>query len=88
MQPVRRPRMTLVDFMMGEPNFSHRMMVRKTRKPRPMYSALPQRRAWGAAMLGHNWKKPSSGWPAQRPDPPAQFWKPVPIKWTPMSMTV
>lgn len=45
MQPMSRPMMTLVDFMIGEPNRSQKMMVMKTRNPRPMYSALPQGRA-------------------------------------------
>jgi hypothetical protein len=35
MHPVRRPMMTLVDFIMGDPKRSQRRMVTKTEKPRP-----------------------------------------------------
>jgi hypothetical protein len=35
MQPTSRPPMTLADFMIGEPNLSRRMMVRKTTNPSP-----------------------------------------------------
>lgn len=52
MQPTRRPTTTAQDFMMGLPKRSQRMMVTKTEKPRPMYSALPQGRAWGAPTWG------------------------------------
>lgn len=37
-------------------------------------------------MLGHRAKKSEVGL-AQGPEPPIQFWKPVSIKWMPMSMT-
>jgi len=84
MQPTRRPMTTDVDFMMGEPKRSQRMMVRKTRKPRPMYSAEPQTSACGAAMLGHLAKKAGSP-PRQRPAPPAQFSKPDWMRLTPGS---
>jgi hypothetical protein len=35
MHPIRRPRITLVDFIMGEPKRSQRRMVMKTENPRP-----------------------------------------------------
>ena len=88
MHPTRRPMTTAVDFMMGAPKRSQRMMVRKTEKPRPMNSALPQGSACGALMLGQSWKRPVSGRLAQALEPPAQFWKPVSMRWMPMSMTV
>jgi hypothetical protein len=50
MQPTRRPITTAVDFIIGLPKRSHKMIVRKTRKPRPMKEALPHSSAWGASM--------------------------------------
>src|SRR4051794_5102560 len=88
MQPTKRPMMTLVDFMIGEPKRSQRMMARKTEKPRPRNSALPQGRAWGASMLGHRAKKSLGSVLEKGPEPPAQLLNPVSTRWTPMSMTV
>ena len=62
MQPTRRPMTTAVDFMMGAPYRSDRMMVRKTERPRPRYSADPHGSAWGARMFGHLAKKSVVGW--------------------------
>jgi len=39
-------------------------------------------------MLGHSAKSPDSGRDWQSPEPPAQFWSPVSMRWTPMSRTV
>lgn len=39
-------------------------------------------------MLGHNRKNPSSGSSEHNPLPPAQFSKPVSIRWTPIRITV
>lgn len=41
MQPTRSPRTTEVLFMMGAPNLSQIIIVRKTENPNPMNSALP-----------------------------------------------
>ena len=75
MHPTSRPMTTAQDFMMGLPNLSHMMIVAKTEKPRPIYSALPQGRAWGAPSLGQTEKMPLAGRSMQpgEPDPPAQF---------------
>lgn len=80
--------MTEQDFMIGLPNRSQMMMVTKTRKPRPMNSALPQGRGRGALMLGQRAKRPVSGRAAQPPEPPAQLLKPDAMSLMPMSMTV
>ena len=74
--------------MMGLPKRSQMMMVMKTLKPRPMYSADPQGRACGAPILGHTAKGPDSGRSAQAPLPPAQFLKPDSMSLIPMRATV
>lgn len=88
MHPVRRPITTLVDFIMGEPKRSHRMIVMNTEKPRPRYSAEPQGRAWGALMFGQRANNPSVGLVLHGPLPPAQFWNPLSIKLIPINITV
>ena len=85
MQPTRRPMMTLVDFMIGDPKRSQRIMVTKTEKPRPRYSGEPQGSACGAAMLGHLAKNAVGEASAQGPEPPAQLLKPLLMRYTPMS---
>lgn len=88
MHPTSRPQTTDVDFINGEPKRSHRMMETKTRKPRPINSALPQGSGCGAALEGQSWKGPSAGWDIHGPEPPAQFVRAEAMSLTPMSMTV
>lgn len=88
MQPTRRPKTTEVLFMIGEPNRSQRMMVRKTENPSPRNSALPHGSGCGAALDGQNWKAPVVGLDEQVPLPPAQFIRAVSMRWTPMRHTV
>lgn len=59
----------LVDFMMGLPKRSQRMMATKTENPRPINSGAPQLRGRGIDVQG---TLPF----LQRPFPPAQFSKP------------
>lgn len=87
MEPTRRPMTTLVDFMMGDPKRSHKIMVTKTEKPRPRYSGDPQGSACGAVMSGHFAKNSSGFASAQSPDPPAQFLNPDWIRLIPINMT-
>lgn len=70
--------MTEVDFIIGAPNLSQRIIVMNTEKPSPRYSAEPQGSACGAEMLGHFAKKAEAvDGLAQGPEPPIQFWKPL-----------
>lgn len=85
MQPTRSPITTLVDFIIGLPNLSHRMIVRKTENPSPINSADPQGKACGASLLGQSIVV---GNLEHSPLPPAQFLKPLPMSFTPISMTV
>lgn len=39
--PTKRPTTTAQDFMIGDPNLSQRMIVKKTEKPSPMNWADP-----------------------------------------------
>ena len=87
MQPTSNPITTEVDFMIGEPNRSQRMMATKTENPKPRNSADPQGRGWGALMLGHSANNPSVA-VIQPPLPPIQLEKPDLMSLIPMSMTV
>src|SRR5258708_2416548 len=88
MHPTSRPIMTAHDFMMGDPNLSHKMIIRNTSNPRTMNCALPQAAAFGALLLGQSWKSPVSGRVEQVPEPPAQLLKPDWIRLIPINMTV
>lgn len=85
MIPVSSPMMTLVDFMMGDPKRSQRMMVMNTEKPRPRYSAEPQGSACGAVMSGQRAKKSVGLACEQGPLPPSQPWNPDSMRLMPMS---
>jgi hypothetical protein len=87
MQPTNNPITTEVDFMIGEPNRSHKIMARKTEKPSPRNSADPQGRGWGALILGQRANNPSVA-VIQAPLPPIQLEKPDFISLMPMSITV
>ena len=80
--------MTLADFIIGDPNLSMSKIVTKTENPRPIYSALPHGKACLARMFGHFAKKSVGVASEQGPEPPAHPWNPVPIRLTPMSITV
>ncbi len=88
MHPARSPTTTAQDFMIGLPKRSERMIVTKTRNPRPTNSAEPQGSGLGATLLGQSWKGPEVGRLEQVPDPPAQFWKPDLMRLMPISATV
>lgn len=88
LQPTKSPMTTAVDFMMGLPNLSQEMIVTNTRKPRPTNSAEPQGNGCGAEFDGQFMKSPVVGRVMHRPEPPAQFENPVPIRDTPIRQTV
>src|ERR1700742_1604729 len=88
MQPTKRPRTTEQDFIMGDPNRSQSTMVKKTTKPNPINSALPQGSACGAPTSGHTVYMPLVGRDIQLPEPPIQSSKPLWTKETPISITV
>ncbi|KAH3684189.1 hypothetical protein WICPIJ_004832 [Wickerhamomyces pijperi] len=79
-QPTNKPTITAVDFMIGDPHFSQKTIVTKTRKPRPMNLAEPHGAAIGP---------PTEGQAAIdiQPEPPNQSSKPDWIKLIPISKT-
>lgn len=79
---------TAQDFMIGLPNRSHRIIVTKTLKPRPMKDAEPQGSACGAVISGHSRKMPVVGRLRHDPLPPAQSSKPDSIRLIPIRVTV
>lgn len=75
--------------MMGDPKRSHRTIVKNTKNPRPMNSALPQGRACGAVAEGQRAADPpAAAFEKQEPAPPAQSSKPLSIRLTPIKSTV
>jgi hypothetical protein len=64
---------------MGDPNLSQSTIIKRTAKPNPLNSALPQGRAYGAPTSGHTVKMPVAGRDMHLPDPPIQSSKPL---WT------